>query len=71
MDVKKESNNDIVLEMDGDVPKNNGSHESQSSSKNVTDNQYDPWNYKIVLLLRKIGRKTTGYRWMHEQESKY
>lgn len=30
-----------------------------------------PWNYKILLLLRKIGKKTMGYRWMHEQESQY
>src|SRR5438445_11130919 len=31
----------------------------------------DPWNYKILLLLKKIGTKTMGYRWMHEREAEY
>lgn len=34
-------------------------------------NSNTPWNYKILLLLRKIGKKTMGYRWMHEQDTKY
>ena len=29
----------------------------------------EPWNYKILLLLIKIGKKTMGFRWMHDQES--
>lgn len=29
------------------------------------------WNTKIVMLLNKIGRKTMGYRWMHDQASQY
>ena len=31
----------------------------------------EPWNYKIMLLLVKIGKKTMGYRWMHDQEAQY
>ncbi|MBA42882.1 MAG: hypothetical protein CMF62_02595 [Magnetococcales bacterium] len=30
-----------------------------------------PWNYRIKILLKKIGEKSMGYRWMHEQESIY
>jgi hypothetical protein len=30
-----------------------------------------PWNNKIVMLLNKIGRKTMGYRWMHDQASQH
>ncbi|QKF94129.1 hypothetical protein QKU48_gp0671 [Fadolivirus algeromassiliense] len=33
------------------------------------NNEGQPWNYKIVLLLQKIGKKSMGYRWMHDQES--
>ena len=29
------------------------------------------WNYKILLMLRKVGKKTMGYRWMHDQEAEY
>ncbi|XWV25129.1 hypothetical protein QJ856_gp0647 [Tupanvirus deep ocean] len=31
----------------------------------------EPWNYKILLLLKKVGKKTMGYRWMHEQDAQY
>ena len=42
------------------------------SSCNLTkDIDNSPWNYKILLLLKKIGKKTMGYRWMQEQESQY
>ncbi len=30
--------------------------------------QESRWNHKMLLLLRKVGKKTMGYRWMHEQE---
>lgn len=36
--------------------------------ESLNDND-GPWNYKIILLLKKIGNKTMGYRWMHEQEA--
>ena len=36
----------------------------------VDDDKTDgPWNYKIVMLLTKIGKRTMGYRWMHDQEA--
>jgi hypothetical protein len=30
--------------------------------------EVNSWNYRIKMLLKKIGIKATGYRWMHEQE---
>ena len=41
------------------------------SAKNNNPCDNGPWNYKILLLLRKIGKKTMGYRWMHEQDTQY
>ena len=54
----------------------NSENDNINGADNVTDSQNnlnddEPWNYKILLLLKKIGKKTMGYRWMHEQESKY
>jgi hypothetical protein len=28
----------------------------------------DSWNYRMKLMLKKIGEKSMGYRWMNEQE---
>lgn len=28
-----------------------------------------PWNNRIKLLLKKLGEKSMGYRWMHDQEN--
>ena len=54
---------------------NNDTYKNSNDKEfiNVDDdpNNNSPWNYKILLLLRKIGKKTMGYRWMHEQETKY
>lgn len=30
-----------------------------------------PWNNRIKLLLKKLGEKSMGYRWMHDQENEY
>ncbi len=30
-----------------------------------------PWNNRIKLLLKKLGEKSMGYRWMHEHENAY
>ena len=49
----------------------NDTNDTTNIDSNKQANNNDPWNYKILLLLRKIGKKTMGYRWMHEQESKY
>lgn len=46
-------------------------HTSNEDINDDISNDDSPWNYKILLLLRKIGKKTMGYRWMHEQESQY
>lgn len=44
---------------------------SEKTETSETKNVDKPWNYKIILLLQKIGKKTMGYRWMHEQDTKY
>lgn len=48
----------------------NNNNVSCDNNNNGDDND-SPWNYKILLLLRKVGKKTMGYRWMHEQELLY
>jgi hypothetical protein len=42
---------------------------AQSSGLFVENNSL--WNDKIVFVLKKLGRKTMGYRWMHEKEAVY
>lgn len=46
---------------------------TDKSQNEIIDNiaNDSPWNFKILLLLRKIGKKTMCYRWMHEQEAIY
>lgn len=45
----------------------------QQNDSEETSNQIiqdtSPWNFRIKLLLKKIGEKSMGYRWMHEKES--
>jgi hypothetical protein len=48
-----------------------GTQENTTDQNTNDPKVYEPWNYKIVLLLKKIGKKTMGYRWMHEQDAKY
>lgn len=52
---------------------NPGAPLKENYSNNASNENSDekPWNYKILLLLKKIGKKTMGYRWMHEQDTKY
>lgn len=55
---------------------NSSSGKDENSSKEkkevcMVECDDQPWNYKILLLLKKIGKKTMGYRWMHEQEAIY
>lgn len=42
-------------------------HKNKLIMPNLDDNH--PWNYKIILFLRKVGTKTMGYRWMHDYEA--
>jgi hypothetical protein len=35
---------------------------------NNGNNRDDSWSYKIQKLLKNVGEKSIGYRWMHEQE---
>lgn len=62
-----------IIIADTDVKNDDNKEHSDKKSNEkicqIDDNK--PWNYKILLLLRKIGKKTMGYRWMHEQEANY
>lgn len=33
--------------------------------------KYEYWNPKIISLLQRIGKNTTGYRWMHDKAAQY
>lgn len=65
-------NSETVIDIKGgnntlDTEKKPDSEEIRGDLTNIgTDGV---WNYKIVLLLQKIGKRTMGYRWMHDQES--
>ena len=48
-----------------------GPSNTQESVKEPNITALGPWNYKILFLLQKIGKKTMGYRWMHEQDAIY
>lgn len=37
----------------------------------MDNEEHTLWNNNILVLLNKIGRKTMGYRWMHDQASQY
>jgi hypothetical protein len=35
----------------------------------LIDDSKKKWNYNILLLLKKIGEKSMGYRWMHDRDA--
>lgn len=37
----------------------------------ILDDLTKPWNYRIMLLLKNIGEKSLGYKWMHNEELLY
>lgn len=46
--------------------------ENIPSSKQIqTHHPSGPWNYNIQLLLKKIGEKSLGHKWMHSQDQDY
>lgn len=70
-----DSNSETVIHIEGGKQKDDDSiseekeiaMEIKGDITNLDTN--GSWNYKIVLLLQKIGKRTMGYRWMHDQES--
>jgi len=77
-DDKNESNNDdnsetvinIPNKNDDDADSENNEKESLKEKNVEMQHNSGPWNYRMLLLLQKIGKKTMGFRWMHDQESK-
>lgn len=37
----------------------------------ILDKLDEPWNYRIMLQLKKIGEKSMGYKWMHNEDMMY
>lgn len=66
-----DESNENINRINIDEIEKNMSSSTTIFEKTHTEPNNGPWNYKILLLLRKIGKKTMGYRWMHEQESQY
>lgn len=44
--------------------------EPLTSRENHTDHE-EKWNYRMKLLLKKVGEKSMGYRWLHDKENEY
>jgi len=69
-----DSNSETVIHIEGGKKKDDKTNSEEKEplvekKENIQQNT-GIWNYKIMLLLQKIGKKTMGYRWMHDQESK-
>ncbi|AYV78738.1 MAG: hypothetical protein Edafosvirus29_2 [Edafosvirus sp.] len=41
----------------------------QLESDDVDNTNKKPWNNRMKLLLKRLGEKSMGYRWMHDQEN--
>lgn len=68
------SRNDIFKKMNENVDFDDDKKPSEKKEIiNICSESDDskPWNYKFLIFLRKIGKKTMGYRWMHDQEAQY
>lgn len=51
-------------------PSQPANEKKKEEPKSSTNNQ-GPWNYGIQLLLKKIGEKSGGYKWMNIKEQYY
>lgn len=70
-DDSESDHSDTVIQINQNKMKKADDDSEENKPKDITQIETDgEWNYKIVLLLQKIGKKTMGYRWMHDQESK-
>lgn len=60
----------IELEQTPELPK--GAHAETKHTRHTSDiPEEQPWNKRMRLLLKKIGERSMGYRWMHNQEVRY
>lgn len=72
---KQISKIDIDPKMDNDEDNDSLSQnmepisEKKISDPRLSDCNNIPWNYKIILFLKKLGTKTMAYRWMHDYEA--
>jgi len=62
------SSDDVVFYNDA---QNNTQNNTQNNAQNNVQPLNTPWNDKIQLLLKRIGEKSSGYRWMHDQEEQF
>ena len=44
---------------------------SSFTKEYIVDDLEKPWNYQIMRQLKKIGEKSFGYKWMHNEEIIY
>lgn len=51
------------------IPNNILKHDKdEESNDGIFMRNTGTWNYRMLSLLKKIGEKSMGYRWMHDQE---
>src|SRR3972149_11971518 len=43
----------------------------KKGKKKLKINESEPWNYRILVLLKKIGERSMGYKWMYNEDRKY
>jgi hypothetical protein len=65
-DIDESNKDDIKIQIDSNTTQKEEWEEKTKIT--INDNDTNPWNYRIILLLQKIGKKAMGYRWMHDQE---
>jgi len=53
-----------------DINNNNNDNKNndRKNKKYVYDDLSTPWNFRVMTQLKKIGEKSIGYKWMHEQK---
>lgn len=73
---RKDSPRDVSIQIFDNESLRGGSENSDSSREGPDEpalagtlSSAVAWNENILILLKRLGNKAMGYRWMHEQES--
>ena len=63
--------NNLVINSDSHEELVLNNHNNTNDDINIDNKRDGPWNYAIEMYLTKIGKRTMGYRWMHDHEAHY
>lgn len=66
---------EVVLDKEEDIEDTEDTEDTENKKKKEkkkkTLKSIGPWNYKVQLLLKQIGERCQGLRYMHSQEQEY